>query len=160
MNEYQEQTIGVDASQPEVVHEETVAVVPQEETFHANGVVAAEIAPAEQFMQEVGMDEPNPHVEAGRKGARRVHELIQRGRLYEQEHGLKRGRQRLRQLLEEGKLYEQEHGLGSRGRKSRGKRLSSEQALRRFLDSLLRIAKPSYRPHLLRLIEALQVEPR
>src|SRR5205085_1980988 len=52
------------------------------------------------------------HAEAGRKGARRVHQLIQRGLLYEQEHGLKRGRQRLRQLIELGKLYEQEHGLG------------------------------------------------
>jgi len=35
MNEYQEQTIGVDAVQPEIVHEETVAVVPQEETLAA-----------------------------------------------------------------------------------------------------------------------------
>src|SRR5438105_1857974 len=43
------------------------------------------------------------HAEAGRKGAHRVHQLIQEGRLYEQEHGLKRGRQRLRQLIELGK---------------------------------------------------------
>src|SRR5262245_4897547 len=49
------------------------------------------------------------HVEAGRKGARRVHRLIEEGRLYEKEHGLRPGRQRLKQLIQEGKLYEQEH---------------------------------------------------
>ena len=157
MNEYHEQSVSGDAVQPEVVREDGMAV-PQEATFHANGVTAPEIAPVEQPMQEPSAEEPNRHVEAGRKGAQRVHELIERGRLYEQEHGLTRGRQRLRQLLEEGKLYEHEHGLSTRSRKSRGKRMSSEQALRRFLDSLLRIVKPSYRPHLLRLIEALQVE--
>src|SRR6516164_7630243 len=54
---------------------------------------------------------PRWHVEAGRKGARRIHQLIEQGKLYEQEHGLKSGRQRLRQLIQEGKLYEQEHGL-------------------------------------------------
>src|SRR5205085_4246998 len=55
------------------------------------------------------VDEPAPeagdwHAEAGRKGARRVHQLIQEGKLYEQEHGLTSGRQRLRQLIELGKL--------------------------------------------------------
>src|SRR4051794_33773132 len=49
--------------------------------------------------------EPTWHADAGRKGAQRIHQLIQQGRQYEQEHGLKRGRQRLRQLIEEGKLY-------------------------------------------------------
>src|SRR5258708_24114561 len=49
--------------------------------------------------------------EAGRKGARRVHQLMQEGLLYEKEHGLKSGRQRLRQLIELGKVYEQEHGV-------------------------------------------------
>jgi hypothetical protein len=93
------------------------------------------------------------YVEAGRKGARRVHQLIQEGRLYEQEHGLKRGRQRLRQLLQQGKLYEQEHGLSPR---RRARRLSSDQVVRRLLDALVRIARPSYRAHLLRLIEALE----
>src|SRR5690242_12494629 len=72
--------------QPEVVH-------PENQTGNGDG-------------------EKHPwHAEAGRKGARRVHQLITEGRLYEQEHGLKRGRQRLRQLIELGKLYEQEHGL-------------------------------------------------
>src|SRR5439155_8194418 len=102
MNEYHEPTVCVDVAQPEVVREESVTR-PTEETFHANGV-AAEAAPGEQPVQEPLAVEPNRHVEAGRKGARRVHELIERGRLYEQEHGLTRGRQRLRQLLEEGKL--------------------------------------------------------
>jgi hypothetical protein len=37
------------------------------------------------------------HAEAGRKGAFRIHELVRLGKLYEQEHGLKRGRQRRRQ---------------------------------------------------------------
>ena len=50
----------------------------------------------------------NSHAEAGRKGARCIHQLIQQGKLYEREHNLKPGRQRLRQLIEEGKLYEQE----------------------------------------------------
>ena len=93
------------------------------------------------------------HVEAGRKGARRVHQLIEQGRLYEQEHGLKRGRQRLRQLIQEGKLYEQEHGVGPR---RRTRRLNSDQVVRRLLDALVRIARPSYRAHLLRLIEVLE----
>src|SRR5687768_633071 len=48
--------------------------------------------------------------EAGRKGAYRVHELIEAGKRYEREHGLKSGRQRLRQLIELGKKYEREHG--------------------------------------------------
>ena len=74
--------------------------------------------------------------------------------MYEQEHGLKRGRQRLRQLIAEGKLYEQEHGLGSSNRPKA--RLSREQVLRRLLDTLTRIARPSYRPHLQRLVEALE----
>src|SRR5258707_15875298 len=57
------------------------------------------------------------HALAGRKGAHRVHQLIEEGRLYEQEHGLKSGRQRLRQLIELGKLYELEHGLRPRMRR-------------------------------------------
>jgi hypothetical protein len=102
-----------------------------------------------------GPGRANPYAEAGRKGARRVHELIRRGRLYEEEHGLKGGRQRLRQLLEEGKLYEQEHGLSPQRRKARGPRVSSEQLLRRLLEVVLRLAKPRYRPHLLALVRAL-----
>src|SRR5205823_10051010 len=87
---------------------------------------------------------PNRHAEAGRKGAHRVHDLIRLGRLYEQEHGLKRGRLRLRQLIEEGKLYEQEHGL----RRVRQARPRKEQVLRTFLKSLLYMVKPAYRAEL------------
>lgn len=105
-------------------------------------------------------DLPNWHADAGRKGAHRVHELIRHGKLYEQEHGLKSGRQRLRQLIEEGKLYEQEHGL-SRSRRARGERpvrMSNEDVIRGVLQSLLRLAKPSVRKQLARMIEALDRE--
>jgi hypothetical protein len=100
------------------------------------------------------------YADAGRKGARRIHQLIQQGRLYEQEHGLKRGRQRLRQLIEEGKLYEQEHGLAA-GRKPRGlrlSRLSREQVLLTLLESLVRMVKPSFRGRLKHLLAALDSE--
>jgi hypothetical protein len=102
---------------------------------------------------------PSWHVEAGRKGAARVHQLIQKGKLYEQEHGLKRGRQRLRQLIQEGKLYEREHGLETDGRPARQRRsvrMSSEQMLLTFFHALLRLAKPSLRKKLLRMVEALE----
>src|SRR4051812_29191611 len=77
------------------------------------GTQPDEAAPA-QVGQPEGADasgaEPRRwHAEAGRKGAARAQQLIQEGKLYEQEHGLKRGRQRLRQLIELGKLYEEEH---------------------------------------------------
>jgi hypothetical protein len=99
--------------------------------------------------------------EAGRKGALRIHQLIEHGKLYEQEHGLKSGRQRLRQLIEEGKLYEQEHGLTPprrRARGSRAARLSGEQQLLSFLQALLRLVKPRFRSRLARLLESLQSE--
>jgi hypothetical protein len=100
-------------------------------------------------------------VEAGRKGAQRIHQLIEHGKLYEQEHGLKSGRQRLRQLIEEGKLYEREHGLTQERRRARGgrpKRLSSEQQLLGFLQSVLRLAKPRFRSQVARLIQLLESE--
>ena len=101
---------------------------------------------------------PNHHAEAGRKGARRVHQLIQAGRLYEQEHGLKRGRQRLRQLIEEGKLYEREHGVrpGPRSHRERATRVSRQQLVTTLLQSLVRLAKPSYRAQLLQVLHALE----
>ncbi len=92
---------------------------------------------------------------AGRKGAERIHELIERGKLYEKEHDLKRGRQRLRQLIEEGKLYEQEHGLSIGRRRKRGTPATPQQVVRRLLDTLVRIAKPTYRAELQRLVDAL-----
>jgi truncated hemoglobin YjbI len=98
------------------------------------------------------------HSEAGRKGAHRVHQLIEKGRLYEQEHGLKSGRQRLRQLLELGKLYEEEHGARPGPEKKRGQRLSRrerEELLTTFVECLTRIVKPAYRAELVRLLEKL-----
>jgi hypothetical protein len=103
----------------------------------------------------------NRHADAGRKGARRVHQLIELGKLYETEHGLKRGRQRLRQLIEQGKLYEKEHGVRTGRKERRGKRLARmdrDQLLATLLQCLVRIAKPSFRTELLRLAEALRVE--
>jgi hypothetical protein len=115
----------------------------QEGGEHRNGAV------------EIPGDGANRHVEAGRKGARRVHELIRQGKLYEQEHGLKRGRQRLRQLIEEGKLYEQEHGLRVTKIRARRVRLSGEQALLNFFQALLRLTRPAFRARLLRMIQTL-----
>lgn len=103
------------------------------------------------------------HAEAGRKGARRVHQLIQQGKLYEREHGLKPGRQRLRQLIQEGKLYEQEHGLkagSTRAREGRRPRISHEQMFKSFLQALLRLAKPAYRDRILSLLQVLEAESK
>jgi hypothetical protein len=98
------------------------------------------------------------HSEAGRKGAHRIHQLIEEGRLYEKEHGLKRGRQRLRQLIELGKLYEREHGLRpEQPRRSRRlSRMSKQQALANFLQSVVRLAKPSLREELQRLLRSIE----
>ena len=100
------------------------------------------------------------HAEAGRKGAFRIRDLIRLGKQYEQEHGLTSGRQRLRQLIAEGKLYEQEHGLRPTGRRGRGTRprVSNDQLVRTLLHTLLRLAKPSVRADLLRVLEALNRE--
>jgi general stress protein YciG len=112
-----------------------------------------------------GVAEANPdrmrYAVAGRKGAERVHQLIRNGRLYEQEHGLKRGRQRLRQLIEEGKLYEQEHGL--RAPRKAGRRLGRlgrEQVLRTFLEAACRMARPAFRDRLRQVMAALDKEDR
>ncbi len=129
----------LDTSAAPVVPEETTPV-----PGHTNGTAEAPSGAGSRFAT------------AGRKGAERIHQLIQRGELYEKEHGLKRGRQRLRQLIEEGKLYEQEHGLSPVRPKKRGSRLSREQLLRRLLETLLRISKRSYRPQLLKLVQALE----
>jgi hypothetical protein len=118
----------------------------------------AELTPADE-----GHDEVNGvwRAEAGRKGAKRVHQLIQAGKLYEQEHGLKSGRQRLRQLIELGKLYEAEHGNTPAGKKRRGARLSRQErdeVVATLLRCLVRIAKPSFRAELGKLAEALSPE--
>lgn len=106
--------------------------------------------------EEIPAVGPNHHAEAGRKGAQRVHQLIQQGRLYEQEHGLKRGRQRIRQLIEEGKLYEQEHGL--RSGPQRVARQSSDEVVRVFLHSLVRLVQPRFRVQLLELVQRIDRE--
>jgi hypothetical protein len=109
-----------------------------------------------------GLVDLGRHARAGRKGARRIHQLIEEGRLYEQEHGLKRGRQRLRQLIELGKLYEQEHGLrparASKGRE-RLSRMDRDELLATLLQCLMRLAKPSFRGELARLADTLTQEP-
>lgn len=108
-----------------------------------------------------GTGEESRRSRAGRKGALRVHELIREGRLYEQERGLKRGRQRLLQLLELGKRYEQEHGLRPEAEKKPFGRLSGakrDELLATLLECLVRIAKPSFRSDLLRLVESLSKE--
>src|SRR5258707_2376911 len=58
---------------------------------------AAVSVPAPETLAPVADAAPSRYAVAGRKGARRIHQLIQHGRLYEKEHGLKRGRQRIRQ---------------------------------------------------------------
>lgn len=98
---------------------------------------------------------PNRHAEAGRKGALRVHQLMELGLLYEKEHGLKRGRQRVRQLIQEGRLYEQEHGLAGKPRRLRRDRLGGDQLVQVFFRSLLRMVKPAYRDKLSRMMQTL-----
>jgi hypothetical protein len=108
-----------------------------------------------------GTHEPTWRTAAGRKGAQRIHQLIEAGKRYEEEHGLKSGRQRLRQLIELGKLYEEEHHLRPAGRKRRGKRLSRterDEVVATLLECLVRMAKPSFRKELTRLAEALNPE--
>jgi hypothetical protein len=92
--------------------------------------------------------------EAGRKGAERIRDLIRAGRLYEKEHGLTRGRQRIRQLIEQGKLYEQEHGL--RSANVRRRRMSTDELLVNFFQSLVRLVKPKNRARLLQMLQHVE----
>ena len=78
------------------------------------------------------------------------------GRLFEEEHGLKRGRQRLRQLAQLGKRYEQEHGLAAKPRKSRPRRA---KAWRDFVQALSHVVKPAYRERLERLAAEMNRSP-
>jgi hypothetical protein len=123
--------------------------------------------PVDHVAEPTPVDEAHDEVngvwraEAGRKGAKRVHQLIQAGKLYEQEHGLKSGRQRLRQLIELGKLYEAEHGSTPAGKRRRGTRLSRQErdeVVATLLRCLVRIAKPSFRAELGKLAETLSPE--
>src|SRR5690348_11438892 len=110
MIDHQEQTLfPTDAvAAPASVPTPVAAEMPPVSEPAQPAIVAAE---TEHGEGSNGVADERWQARAGREGARRVHQLIQAGRLYEQEHGLKRGRQRLRQLIELGKLYEQEHGL-------------------------------------------------
>lgn len=128
------------------------------ETPMENAAVSSDMEPA--VSNEASHDEGHSatwHSEAGRKGALRIHELIEAGRRYEQEHGLKSGRQRLRQLIELGKRYEQEHGLRPAPRRSH-KRLTKterEELVSTLLHCLTRMAKPSFRAELEALSQTL-----
>jgi hypothetical protein len=129
----------------------------------ANGHVApAEAAPVVEGVKDEEINEVASDLwraEAGRKGARRVHQLIQEGLQYEKEHGLKSGRQRLRQLIELGKVYEQEHGVQAdrpKKRRQRLARMERAELLTTLLDCLLRIAKPSFRAELEQLVQSLR----
>jgi hypothetical protein len=150
---------------PEVSAEPTPAVEVNADG-HVNGVAAPESAAVNGLVaEEKSSTAPEAaggwRVEAGRKGAQRIHQLIENGKRYELEHGLKSGRQRLRQLIEEGKLYEKEHGLNPERRRARGsrpRRLSSEQQVLGFLQTVLRLAKPRFRSQVARLIQILESE--
>jgi len=120
----------------------------------------AESAPAVEA-NGTAHEPPSWRNEAGRKGARRIHQLIEAGKRYEEERGLKSGRQRLRQLIELGKLYEQEKGAAPAGKVRKGGRLSRaerDELLATLLDCLIRIARPSFRPELNKLSQALAPE--
>jgi hypothetical protein len=129
----------------ESVHADSIPETPTQPEETTNGTKPA--APE-------GPGHSPRHAAAGRKGAHRVHELIEQGKLYEKEHGLKRGRQRLRQLIEEGRLYEEEHGL--RARRTRTARASTEELLEGFFQSLIRLVKPKFRSRLAQVAEALK----
>ena len=103
--------------------EQALGEIPSKE-IKENGYARESAQPANEPVQTSTPFEEssNHHAEAGRKGAQRIHQLIEQGRQYEREHGLKPGRQRLRQLIEEGKLYEKEHGLKSESKRARGAR--------------------------------------
>lgn len=138
--------------------QELIAVRPEETTPITAAPVPVE---PEQTPIQNSIVEERWQARAGREGARRVHQLIQEGRLYEKEHGLKRGRQRLRQLIELGELYEQEHGLRPARPKKRGQRLSRlgrQELMTTLLQCLLRIARPSFRNDLTLLVETLERE--
>jgi hypothetical protein len=135
-------------------------VVGQETPVEFEGVAAT--TPAEEPAVSPAAPEPatpSRYAEAGRKGARRIHQLIQEGQLYEKEHGLKRGRQRIRQLIELGKVYEEEHGLRAAPAETipdRLARLSEAEALETFLHALVRLVKPAYRARLLEVVKGLE----
>jgi hypothetical protein len=161
MTDHEQQTAHPD----EVDLQKSTHVVPEVEQASSNDnvyslpeVVAAPATNEVKTENVNGPDLRGWRAEAGRKGGHRVHQLIQHGLLYEQEHGLKSGRQRLRQLIELGRVYEQEHGVQPERPKKRRERLDRvdrEELLATLLDCLLRIAKPSFRAELEQLVGVL-----
>lgn len=107
--------------------------------------------------------EPVPHLvdparsAAGRLGGKRVHQLADLGRVYEQEHGLKAGRQRLKQLVQLGRRYEVETGVRPATPKRRQRAGDSWQE---FLAALARVVKPAHRPAVAQLAAALRPGPQ
>ena len=81
--------------------------------------------------------------------------MIRLGKLFEEEHGLKRGRQRLRQLIQQGRRYEVEHGL-AKPRRARPRR---SEAWADFLAALARVVKPAFRAEVERLAVAMSAPP-
>jgi hypothetical protein len=120
----------------------------------------SQIYDSPQQASEVETDEQRHVVDpvraaAGRLGGHRVHELVELGRLYEQERGLKAGRQRLKQLVQLGRKYEVEHGL----RSPRPRRVKRGDAWQEFMVAMGRVVKPAYRPMIERMVEALRNSP-
>ncbi len=161
MNEHDERVFPVDATaSPGVGERKPEALLPAHdvavpEPQQHTGETTADEAATPATNGSTAADQW--HARAGRKGAHRLHELIREGKLYEEEHGLKSGRQRLRQLIELGKVYEEEHGLRPTPKRKRKRftRGDREELLATLLQCLVRIAKPSFRAELTRLIEAL-----
>jgi hypothetical protein len=138
---------------PAVPENRPEVLVPPQDTGSGSNA-----APTEKPVNDTAAASDDWHADAGRKGALRVQQLIELGRQYEKEHGLKRGRQRIRQLIELGKLYETEHGVRPRRPGKRGDRLGRGQRkelLNTLVRCLVRIAKPSFRNELNRLAKEL-----
>jgi hypothetical protein len=144
------------------------SIVPMNESVEVQNHTADPVENVEDLpVDEVLVEEHNGEFNgawrtaAGRKGALRVHQLIQAGKKYEEEHGLKSGRQRLRQLIELGKLYEHEHGNGPAEPEKVSRRLSKmerEDVVSTLLECLIRMAKPSFRDDLERIAAALKTD--
>ncbi|WP_157369704.1 hypothetical protein [Zavarzinella formosa] len=91
---------------------------------------------------------------AGRLGAKRVQQLAELGREYEQSHGLKPGRQRRKQMIQLGRRFEIERGLPPKVRRRKG------DAWQEFVTALSRVVKPKHRPAVEGLVALLQASPQ
>src|SRR5262245_40622904 len=84
-----EETTNPGAASTEVPEQLPEGVPQPERAPAAVSVATAEVGGPENPPAAGTVETPSRHAQAGRKGARRVHQLIQEGRLYEQVHGLK-----------------------------------------------------------------------